>query len=93
MDRIEEPPGTFYLDGCILYYIFRNEWAEEDQSNWDDHGIYLTVKHIDGRATNIADLLSRWFTTPNNQEKLMDLLSNHTWTPAHIDWIMFNKFI
>ena len=37
MDRIEEPPGTFYLDGCILYYIFRNEWAEEDQSNWDDH--------------------------------------------------------
>ena len=37
MDRIEEPPGTFYLDGCILYYIFRNEWAEEDQSNWDGH--------------------------------------------------------
>ena len=37
MDRIEEPPGTFYLDGCILYYIFCNEWAEEDQSNWDDH--------------------------------------------------------
>ena len=25
MDRIEEPPRIFYLDGCILYYIFHNE--------------------------------------------------------------------
>ena len=24
-DRIEEPPRTFYLDSCILYYIFHNE--------------------------------------------------------------------
>ena len=25
MDRIEEPPGTFYQGGCILYYIFHNK--------------------------------------------------------------------
>ena len=25
MDRIEGLPGTFYLDGCILYYISHNE--------------------------------------------------------------------
>ena len=24
MERIEEPPRTFYLDGCILYYVFLN---------------------------------------------------------------------
>ena len=25
MGSIEEPPGTFYLGGCILCYIFHNE--------------------------------------------------------------------
>ena len=25
MDRIEEPPRTFYVGGRILYYIFHNE--------------------------------------------------------------------
>ena len=37
MDRIEEPPRIFYLDGCSLYYIFHNEETKEDLSNWDDH--------------------------------------------------------
>ena len=73
----------------ILAACARNVWLLTAVYN-----IHLTVQHIQGRSNHIADLLSRWFITPHNQEKLQEkLLTYHTWVPAHIDLMMFNHFI
>ena len=38
MDRIDEPSNTFYLDGCILYYIlsviFTQAFSSCNMSSW-----------------------------------------------------------
>ena len=33
------------------------------------YNIHLCVQHIGGKDNNVVNLLSRWFTTPNNEEK------------------------
>ena len=35
--RIEETPGTFYLNSYILGHIYHNEVTKENKNSWDDH--------------------------------------------------------
>ena len=72
----------------ILAACARNVWLLTAIYN-----IHLTVHHIQGRTNNVADLLSRWFITPDNQHKLHSLFPQHVWVPAHIDLMLFNQFI
>ena len=37
MGSIEEPQGTFYLDGYTLCHIFHKEQTQEDWNSLDDH--------------------------------------------------------
>ena len=73
---------------AILAACARNIWLLTAIYN-----IHLTVHHIQGHSNTIADLLSRWFTTPDNYTKLNTLLPQHMWVPAHIDLMMFNDVI
>ena len=41
--------------------------------------IDMKVVHIAGKKNSIADLLSRWFTVPNNVQKLQQLVHPVTW--------------
>ena len=76
----------------ILAACARNIWLLSALYN-----IRLLVSHIIGQENTIADLLSRWYKTSNNQEKLNDLLPIHYWIhywiPAHIDLMLFNTKI
>ena len=72
----------------ILAACARNIWLLTAMYN-----IHLTIHHIEGRTNNIADLLSRWFTTPNNHQLLSNWLPCHSWVPAHIDLMLYNQYI
>ena len=72
----------------ILAACARNIWLLSALYN-----IRLIVSHIIGQDNTIADLLSRWYKTPNNHTKLTALLPIHHWIPAHIDLMLFNTNI
>ena len=53
--------------------------------------ISLKITHIPGKNNVLADLLSRWHTTPHAQYTPAQLLPNHIWVPISkdhlfIDW-------
>ena len=72
----------------ILAACARNIWLLTAIYN-----IHLAVHHIEGRSNNIADLLSRWFITPNNEHKLNSILPHYLWVPTHVDLMLFNQSI
>ena len=47
--------------------------------------IHLVVSHIPGKSNHIADLLSRWTTTVNPEDKLKQLLPQFLWINTHIN--------
>ena len=57
------------------------------------YNINLIVTHIRGRENYVADLLSRWFQTRDNCEKLTKLLDSHIWMNVHIDLTLLNNDI
>ena len=85
---VVEVLNTSRARDAILAACTRNIWLLTAKYN-----IHLTIHHIQCRSNTIADLLSRWFTTPDNYTKLNTLLTHHMWVSAHIDLMMFNDVI
>ena len=44
--------------------------------------IELKVVHVAGKMNPVADLLSRWNTTPSNFQRLQELVGSVTWIPV-----------
>ena len=44
MGNIEDRPGTFHLDCCILCHIFYNEYTTEDRNCCDTYGEVVVFK-------------------------------------------------
>ena len=57
------------------------------------YNINLIVTHIRGRENCVADLLSRWFQTMDNCEKLKQFLDCPIWMNVHIDLTLLNHDI
>ena len=55
--------------------------------------VNLLVTHIQGTDNTVADLLSRWNTTPNNVKKLHQMVECPLWIDTHIDLTLFNHDI
>ena len=72
----------------LLATFARNIWLLTSLFN-----IQLKVSHIFGKDNQIADLLSRWWETKNNHQKLQSLLPNYKWVPTHIDLTKYNQEI
>ena len=72
----------------LLAAFARNIWLLTSIFN-----IQLKVSHIFGKDNQIADLLSRWWETKNNEQKLDSLLPNYKWVPTHIDLTKYNQEI
>ena len=49
--------------------------------------IELTLIHLPGVANTVADLLSRWDTTPQNHEKLKQLIQKPQWVHVTLDML------
>ena len=49
--------------------------------------ISLKFTHIPGKVNVLADLLSRWQTTPHAQQTLAQLLPNHIWVPISENYL------
>ena len=47
--------------------------------------MHLAVTHILGKNNSVADLLSRWTVTPDNQNKLVSMKPRFQWVPTHLD--------
>ena len=50
--------------------------------------ICVKAVHIAARNNPVADLPSRWFTIPNNVQKLQQLLHPVTWTHTAQDLLL-----
>ena len=72
----------------LLAAFARNIWLLTSTFN-----IQLKVSHIFGKDNQIADLLSWWWETKNNEQKLSNLLPNYKWVPTHIDLAKYNQEI
>ena len=55
--------------------------------------IDMRVIHIAGKNNPIADLLSRWFTVPNNVQKLQQLVHPVTWVHTNQDLLFTDNEI
>ena len=72
----------------LLAAFARNIWLLTSIFN-----IQLKVSHIFGKDNQIADLLSRWWDTKDNHQKLCTFLPNYKWIPTHIDLTKYNQEI
>ena len=66
----------------------RNIWLLAAMFN-----ITLIASHVYGVKNGTADLLSRWGSTPNNVQKLVQLLPNPIWVHTHLDLTLLNYSI
>ena len=57
------------------------------------YNINLIVTHIRGTENCVADLLSRWFQTRDNCDKLRQFLDSPIWMNVHIDLTLLNHDI
>ena len=55
--------------------------------------INIIVTHIRGRDNCLADLLSRWYQTEDNCEKLNKLVESPIWMDVHMDLTLLNHDI
>ena len=51
--------------------------------------ISLTVSRIQGTKNNVADMLSRWYNTPDNEHKLAKYVTNPVWMNVHINHTLY----
>ena len=55
--------------------------------------INLQVVHVAGRCNTVADLLSRWFITCNNFQKLQELIHHVTWVAVNEELLCTDESI
>ena len=55
--------------------------------------IDIKVVHVPGKLNELADLLSRWFITNNNVEKLQQLVDPVVWIPVSNALLFTDKTI
>ena len=72
----------------VLAACARNIWMLSAIYN-----VQLSVNHIMGEKNRIADLLSRWDTVHNREQKLQCLVNNPVWVLSHIDLTEINYHI
>ena len=72
----------------ILASCARNVWLLTAMFN-----VSLTVSHIQVAKNNVADLLSRWYHTSDNEVKLAQYVKNPVWMNVHIDHPLLNYTI
>ena len=72
----------------FLALCARNVWLISAMFN-----IQLVFSHIPGKNNHIADLLSRWTTTTNPEQKLKQLLPQFIWINTQIDLTALNHNI
>ena len=72
----------------VLAACARNIWMLSAIYN-----VQLSVNHIMGEKNRIADLLSRWDTVHNREQKLQCLVNNPIWVLSHIDLTEINYHI
>ena len=73
---------------AILATCARNIWLLTAIYN-----VNLLVSHIKGTDNTVADLLSRWNTTPGNVQKLNQMVECPVWVDTHVDLTLFNHDI
>ena len=66
----------------------RNSWLLTAIFN-----ISLVVLHTMGSDNRVADLLSRWRLTPDNDKKLAQLVQSTIWIDTHTDVTLLNHNI
>ena len=66
----------------------RNIWFLMAQFN-----ISADFVHIPGHENHVADLLSRWNSTPQDDEKLLTLVPKPLWLTVHPDLLLLNHDI
>ena len=72
----------------ILATCARNIWLLTAMFN-----ITLVTSHVYGAKNALADLLSRWGKTPDNEEKLAQFIKNPIWVDTHLDLTLLNYSI
>ena len=55
--------------------------------------IDLKIVHVPGKLIEVADLLSRWFITKNNVQKLPKLVNPVVWIPVSDTLLYTDKII
>ena len=55
--------------------------------------VEIKVIHVPGRLNPVADLLSRWYDTANNHEKLAQLVQPVTWVPVPKEFLYVDQLI
>ena len=66
----------------------RNIWLLAAMFN-----ITLITSHVYGTKNATADLLSRWGSTSNNVQKLLQYIPNPIWVDTHLDLTLLNYSI
>ena len=72
----------------IMATCAKNVWLLAAMFN-----IEIVVSHIRGSDNTVADLLSRWNQTPDNFQKLYDLIESPVWVNTHLDLSVLNDDI
>ena len=52
--------------------------------------IHLAITHIPGKNNSVADLLSRWKVTPDNETRLLSIKPIPQWVPTDLDLTLLN---
>ena len=55
--------------------------------------IDMKIVHVSGKLNPVVDLLSRWYGTTNNHQKLAQLVQPVTWVPVSKDLLYVNQLI
>ena len=55
--------------------------------------VNIVVNHIRGLDNTVADVLSRWQQTPDNLERLYNLIDSPVWLNARFDLTLLNHDI
>ena len=71
-----------------LATFVRNIWLITSIFN-----INLAITHIPGKNNSVADLLSRWNVTPDNETRLLSIKPIHQWVPTHLNLTLLNYHV
>ena len=72
----------------MLATLARNIWFEMAKQDFQ-----LVVKHIEGKANLVADLLSRWDQNTDSCEKLAQLVPGYRWSEVCDEQLVINHCI
>ena len=72
----------------VLETCARNVWLLSAIYN-----ITIVVSHVKGTNNVVADLLSKWRGSKEDNDKLQHLVDTPIWDDTHIDWTLLNHDI